>query len=1056
MKIVNLAVKRPVSMIIILSIILILGMFTFSKLSVDLYPDMKLPIAAVITSYSGAGPEEVESQVSKPLESTLSTLSNVKQIDSRSSAGSSLIIIRYNWGTNMDTAVNDIREKTSMVEQYLPSGADKPTVYKMDPTMMPIIQIGISGQDMTLAQLQSFADDVIEPRLSRVPEIASVYITGGLEREVKVKINRTRLENYGLSLGQINQVLAAENFNVSAGKVQEGSGEYYVRNLQQFKSVDDIKNVAITTSTGNTIFLSDLAEITDGYKDDTQITRVDGGAAVGIHCMKQSSANTVKACESVQAELEAIKQQYGKDLDIKVVYDQSTFIRQTLSSTQRMMLEGSLLAILILYLFLRNARSTVIVFTAIPISIISTFILLYFNNETLNVITMGGLALGIGRMVDDSIVVFENIFRHRSEGEGLIEAALNGASEVGNAVIASTMTILAVFAPIAFADGLAGILFKPLALTVSFAIFCSLIVSLTIIPLMSSRLLTDRAMHPSHLGSRRLAKIVDGFGGWLDSLGEKYKELLRWSLGHRRRVVSIVAVLMVASICVIPLVGAEFMASMDSGDIAITIETDKGSLLADTDKLVSQVESKIHEVPEVNTIFTSVGSTGNMLATGSSSQGDKASIAIKLVPLSDRKRSVEQVTEDIRQRLADVPGAKIKVSVSSQMTGSSGSSASISVQIKGDDLDQLSALSKQAVEIMKSVPGTREIRSSMQDGSPEIQIKVDRQRAAVYGLTPGQISSEVKNAMQGTVSTRYRVEGEEVDVRVLYAPDQEVNLENLGSINILTAKGVPVQLSQVAEFRMEPGPVEIRRIDKVRQVVIEGDLLDRDLNSVMADIKNELGQKLILPNGYSIEYGGQNQDMIDSFTSLATALLLAIVLVYGVMAVLYESFFNPFIIMFSVPTAFVGVILALLITGKTLNVSSFIGVIMLVGIVVANAIVYVDYLQQLRERGMERDLAIMEAGRVRLRPILMTALATILAMFPLALGLGEGGESEAPLAITIIGGLTVSTFVTLLLVPVMYSLLDDRLDKFRARRKARKERKEKPGQAIETLPETEA
>ncbi|MEN6392179.1 MAG: efflux RND transporter permease subunit [Syntrophomonas sp.] len=1056
MKIVNLAVKRPVSMIIILSIILVLGMFTFSKLSVDLYPDMQLPIAAVITNYSGAGPEEVESQVSKPLESTLSTLSNVKKIESRSSSGNSLIIIRYNWGTNMDTAVNDVREKTSMVEQYLPSGADKPTVYKMDPTMMPIIQIGISGQDMTLAQLQSFADDVIEPRLSRVPEIASVYITGGLEREVKVKINRTRLENYGLSLGSVNQVLAAENFNVSAGKVQEGSGEYYVRNLQQFESVDDIKNVAITTSTGNTIFLSDIAEITDGYKDDTQLTRVDGGPAVGIHCMKQSSANTVKACEAVQAELDTIKQQYGKNLDIKVVYDQSTFIRQTLNSTQRMMIEGSLLAILILYLFLRNARSTVIVFTAIPISIISTFILLYFNNETLNVITMGGLALGIGRMVDDSIVVFENIFRHRSEGEGLIEAALNGASEVGNAVVASTMTILAVFAPIAFSGGLAGILFKPLALTVCFAIFCSLMVSLTIIPLMSSRLLSDQAMHPNHLGSQRLTKVIDGFGGWLDSLGEKYKELLRWSLGHRRRVVSIVAVLMVVSICVIPLVGAEFMASMDSGDIAITIDTDKGSLLADTDKLVSQIESKLHEVPEVNTIFTSVGSTGNMLATGSGAQGDKASIAIKLVPLSDRKRSVEQVTEDIRQRLADVPGAKIKVSVSSQMTGSSGSSASISVQIKGDELDQLSALSKQAEEIIRSVPGTREIRSSMEDGSPEIQIKVDRQRAAAYGLTPGQISSEVKNAMQGTVSTRYRVEGEEVDVRVLYAPDQEVNLENLGSINILSSKGMPVQLSQVAEFRMEPGPVQIRRIDKVRQVVIEGDLLDRDLNSVMADIKTQLGQRLILPNGYSIEYGGQNQDMIDSFKDLGLALLLAIVLVYGVMAVLYESFFNPFIIMFSVPTAFVGVILALLITGKTLNVSSFIGVIMLVGIVVANAIVYVDYLQQLRERGMERDLAIMEAGRVRLRPILMTAFATILAMFPLALGLGEGGESEAPLAITIIGGLTVSTFVTLLLVPVMYSLLDDRLGKFRNWRKARKERKETAGKAIDTVPEAEA
>lgn len=1040
MKIVNLAVKRPVTMIIILSIILIMGMFTFSKLSVDLYPDMKLPIAAVITTYSGAGPEEVESQVSKPLESTLNTLSNIKQIESRSSAGNSLIIIRYNWGTNMDTAVNDIREKTSMIEKFLPSEADKPMVVKMDPTMMPIIQIGISGKDMSLAQLQSLADDVIEPRLSRVPDIASVAITGGLEREVKVKINRTRLENYGLSLGQVNQVLQAENFNVSAGKVQEGASEYFVRNLQQFESVDAIKNVAIQTGTGNTIFLSDIADITDGYKDDTQRTRVDGGAAVGIHCLKQSGANTVKACEAVKEELENIKKDLGKDLDIKVVFDQSTFIRQTLNSTQRMMLEGALLSMVILYLFLRNGRSTVIVFTAIPISIISTFILLYFNHETLNVLTMGGLALGIGRMVDDSIVVFENIFRHRSEGKGLIEAALAGASEVGNAVIASTLTILAVFFPISFSEGLAAILFKPLALTVSCAIFCSLIVSLTIIPLMSSRLLTDKAMHSSHLGMKRLSRVVDGFGGWLDGLGDRYKEILRWSLGHRRRVVAIVALLMIGSLILVPFVGAEFMPQMDSGDISITIETDKGSLLDDTDKVVSKIEGKLHEVPEVYTIFSSIGGQGSMLALGGSAQGDKAAISLKLVPLNERKRSAAEVAEDIRTRLAEIPGAKIKVSVTDQMSGSQGSAAPLSVQIKGDDLQVLSQLSKQAVDIIQKVPGTREVTSSLRDGNPEIQIRVDRKRAAAYGLTPIQISNEIKNAMQGSVATRYRVEGDEVDVRVLYSPDQEVNLENLGSINIFSSKGVMVQLSQVADFRIAPGPVEIRRIDKVRQVVIEGYLLNRDLNSVMTDIQTQLDKQLPLPSGYSIEYGGQNKDMIESFTSLATALLLAIVLVYGVMAVLYESFFNPFIIMFSVPTAFIGVVLGLFVTRNTLSVASFIGIIMLVGIVVANAIVYVDYLQQLRERGMERNQAIMEAGRVRLRPILMTAFATILAMFPLALGLGEGGESQAPLAITIIGGLTFSTFITLVLVPVVYSIFDDWINKFRERWRTRQEK----------------
>ncbi|HWP95324.1 MAG TPA: efflux RND transporter permease subunit [Syntrophomonadaceae bacterium] len=1044
MKLVNLAVKRPVTMIILVAVVIILGFFTFSRLSLDLYPDMKYPMAAVITTYSGAGPEEVESQVSKPLEGSLNTLANVKQIESRSSAGQSIILINYNWGTDMSSAVNDIREKTSTIEKFLPAEADKPLVLKMDLTMMPIIQVGISAKDtMSLAQLQSIADDVIEPRLSRIPGIAQVGVTGGLEREVKVMVDRTKLENYGLSLSQVNQVLQAENFNMSSGTVDEGQRQYFVRSLQQFESVDAIKDVAIQTTSGNIVYLSDIATIVDGYKDNTQKTRVDGGAAVGISCLKQSDANTVKACQAVKDELAQIQKELGKDLDIKVVYDQSTFIQQSLNSTQHMMIEGAILAMLVLFLFLRNGRSTLIIFTAIPLSIIATFVLMYFNNETLNIITLGGLALGIGRMVDDSIVVFENIYRHRSEGLGPVEAALTGASQVGNAVIASTLTILAVFLPVTFlTTGLASIIFKPLALTVSFAILCSLLVSLTVVPLMSSRMLTDQVLQSGSLKSGRIWKIVDRFGGWLDSLGEKYKELLRWCLSHRRRVVIIVTLLMVGSMAFIPLVGAEFLPKMDSGDISIIIESDKGSPLENTDNIVTQVESNLKQIPEVFTVFSSVGGSSNMIAS-SGTQTDKATISVKLLSRSERKRDADTVAEDIRQRLSNVAGAKISVSVQDATMGGS-SSAPISIQVKGDDLQVLGDLSNQVVNIVRGVPGTREVSSSLSDGSPEMQIKIDRQRAATYGLTPVQISSEIKNALQGTVATSYRVEGDEVDVRVKYSPQQEVNLENLGGLSLFTSKGVVIKLNQVADFKMTPGPVEIRRIDKVRQAVIQGNLLNRDLNSVMSDIKDQLN-KMPLPSGYSIEYSGQNKDMVESFSSLAIALLLAIILVYAVMAILYESFFNPFVIMFSVPTAIIGVVLSLLLTGKSFSVSAFIGIIMLVGIVVANAIVYVDYLKQLREEGMERNQAILEAGRVRLRPILMTAFATILAMFPLTLGLGEGSESDAPLAIVIIGGLTVSTFVTLVLVPVVYSIFDDWIRRFR-------EQKNKPTVETEIEP----
>ncbi len=1021
MKIVNFSTRRPVSIVIIVSVILILGFFSFSRTSVDLLPEMNFPMAAVITSYAGAGPEEVESQITKTLEGSLNSLSGVTELQSTSSDGSSVVLLMFDWGTNMDSAMLDIRENISFIESFLPDGAGKPMVVKMDPNMMPILQIGVSGGD--LEQLQDIAEDVIEPRLSRIPEIASVYITGGNVRQISVEVDPVKLENHNLSLSQVTSVLQAENFNMSGGQYEQGQRKYYVRNLQQFQSTKDIEDVRILTATGQAIRLGDIAIVKDGYEEVTQYTRVNGEPAVGIHCMKQTGANTVAASKQALAELDKIQQELNLDLKIDVVMDQAEYIRMSIQNTEKMILEGALLAILVIFLFLRNWRSTFIIFLSIPISIITTFILMYFTNSTVNLITMGGLALGVGRIVDDSIVVFENIYRHRQMGEPRMQAAQNGASEVGGAVIAATLTIIAVFAPIAYVQGLTSILFRPLAITICCAILASLFVSLTIIPLLASRMLTDETMEKlAKLNLGEGKHVGDRFGRWLDGLSEKYSQLLQVALKRRRRVIVSVTLIMVASLALVPVIGAEFMPAMDTGEISVNIEMDKGSSINSTDEVSLEVEERLRAIPEVDLIFASVGSSSVMLM-GSGSHTDVSTMYVKLCPRNQRSTDVNEMTEEIRQTLADIPGAKIEVGVMDNASMMSGGGA-ISVQVRGDDLDVLKDLSAQIAEVVQKVPGTREVVSSLTDGSPELQIHIDRDKAAAYGLTPIQVSSTINAAMQGTVATQYRVEGEEVDIRVKLSGDELKDIDYLKNLTLSNALGMQVKLSQIAFFKVEQGPISIDRQDQVRIANINGSLLNRDLKSVMDDIQAGVN-KIELPSGYVVEYAGQNQQMMDTFADLALALILAIILVYAVMAVQYESFFNPFVIMFSLPTALTGIILSLFITGRSLSVPAFIGIIMLVGVAVSNAIVFVDYLKQQLEKGMERDEAIIETGRVRLRPILMTAFSTILAMLPLALGLGEGGEYQAPLATVVIGGLLVSTLITLVLVPVVYSVLDD-------------------------------
>ncbi len=1018
-KIAQFAVNRSATVIILIAALILIGGMSVAQMPVDLMPEMELPYAAVITSYSGAGPEEVEEQVSKPLENMVATVSNIDILISQSRSGSSVVLIGFNYGTNMDTAMADLRDKISMAESYLPEDTGKPQVLKMDLNMMPVIAVAIGSGELSLAQLQSIAEDDIEPRLSRIPEVASVSILGGRQREVKVAVDPVKAQNYGLSLSQITGALAAENYNMSSGDISFGERKYFVRSLQEFESVDDVGEVALTTATGSKIQLKEIAEIHEGYKKTEQISRVNGRAAVSILCQKGSDANTVSACEDVKKEMEKIKAELGDKVDVDYLMDQSDYINKSIGSTARTLVEGAILAVLIIFLFMRNLRSTAIVGIAIPLSLVATFIVMFYNGNTLNIITLGGLALGVGRMIDDSIVVFENIYRHRSLGLSAGEAALKGTSEVGGAVLASTLTMIMVFLPIGFAEGIAGVMFRPLAFTIAIAIGCSLLVSLTVVPFMSSRLLTDKAMERKGAGRGFISSKFHRLGDWLDGLGEKYKKAILWALGHRRRVIIGVTALIVLSLCMLPLVGAEFLPASDSGSIAVTIEADKGSIIEDVDKIAMVAEEKLLSNPAVDIVYTRIGSEGMMSLQGGSA--NTATFSVQLIPKGQRK-GVEQVAEEIRQSLSDMSGVKKSVSVSEEM--SMGSEGAVQINLQGDDLDTLRSISKQIEGIVKKVPGTREVKSSMADGNPEVQVRIDRQRAAFFGLTPAQVSSEIRTAINGSVASKLRIEGDEIDIRVTSGNNQAADMETLKQLQILTVQGNSIPLSEIASFGLSTGPVQIDREDQSRQATISCDLLNRDLNSVTKDIQADLAD-IQLPAGYTIDFGGANEQMMESFASLIMAFIMAVLLVYVVLVIQYESFRDPFVILFSLPGAVIGVILALLLTGRSFSVSAFIGLIMLVGIAVANAIVYIDYLKQMIARGMERTAALAETGRVRLRPILMTALATILAMTPMVTGLGEGAEINAPLATVVIGGLLATTFVTLFLVPVVYSILDD-------------------------------
>lgn len=1031
MRIYDLAIKRPVTIIMCVVMVVVLGFVSLSGIGIDMLPNISLPMALVMTSYEGAGPQEVENLITKPLEETLSTVSNFKSISSTSSSGSSMISIEFTQGTDMEFASLNIREKIDLIKNALPEGAGDPIIMQLDTSMMPVAQFGISG-NYDLAEIKSMVDDKVKSRLERIDGVASVSVSGGLTRQIKVNVDPQKLQANGLTLAQVSQLLQSENLTMPGGNIQDGGTNYNIRTTSEYETVDQIKKLAITTANG-VIHLDDIAVVEDAYADVESSSTLNGEPCVYLVIQKQSEANTVDVSDKINAELDQIRSELT-GLNIQLVYDQADYIKTSVNSVADSAILGGVLAVLILLLFLRDWKTTLIIAISMPFSIVATFILIYFSNITINMMSLGGLTLGVGMLVDNSIVVLESIFRYREIESDPKVAASKGTKEVGMAITASTLTTIAVFLPIAFVrDNLVISMFRELALTVTFSLVSSLVIALTLVPMLASKMpLTGKKS--SFTDDTSTKSIFGKFRNW-------YKSVLIYSIRHRKTVfLSIAGVLAVTIVLGSVFLGVEFFPETDEGQATIDISLPKGTVLSETqemtDKVVQEINQFAEEYQPLEFMFVITGGGSGLNLGGSAS--NESSISVSYGPSKEREKSTKKLDSILRERLQNIAGAKISITEASSMNISGGNT--ISVSVKGDDLDTLKEISDQLVDKIKRVQGAVEVKSSLDETMKEIYIKVDKDRANAMNVTSAQVAQAVQYGIMGQTATKFKVDGDEIDVRLRFDELARQNVSDVNQIMVQSNTGTYVPLEQVADIQITDTPMSITRDGQVRTITITGGVSGRNTGEVLSDVE-QIVASTTLPSGYQFDIGGESESMNEAFSALFMVLILAILLVYMVMAAQFESLLHPFIILFTMPLAIIGVILFNVFFGMAISVPSFIGFIMLAGIVVNNAIVLVDYINTLRRDGMPLEESIVNAGIIRLRPILMTTLTTVLGLLPLALGIGEGSELQAPMAVTVIGGLIFSTILTLVVIPVIYVMFANAGDKRREKRNQRKEQK---------------
>ncbi len=1017
MKLPEFSVERPVTVTMLILIIVVVGAISLSNLGLDLMPDITYPVMSVVTTYEGVASEEMENIVTKPIEEVVATVKNVKKVTSFSQEGLSAVMVELEWGANLDLLAQDIRDRLDMITDFLPKDIDRPIVVKFDPSMMPISVYGVVGE-RDPRNLRQLVKDTFKERIEQVDGVASCMVWGGREREVKVEIDRKKLESLRISMEEVSQKLALENLNLPAGHLESGYQEYLLRTVGEFESIDEIGNIVIALRESVPIYLEDIATVSDTYKEVRSYARTNGKNSVIVIVNKESGANTVLVSNGVNKAVEELKGRLPQDIKFYKIFEQSQIIKRILKVTGSNAFLGAILAIGILFLFLRTFRPTITIALSIPLSLVATFIPLYFLGYTLNFITMIGIALGVGMIVDNSIVVIENTFRHLSMGKDPRTSAKLGASEVGMAITASTLTTVAVFIPLLFIRGITGKLFTQMGLTISFSLLASLLVALTLVPMMASKIFKSGPVRGYEVSFGKRT-----FGYFL----ERYKGFLRRVLFNRKKVAFWAAILFILTLGLIPFIGKEFFPSIDNNMASFMIKMPVGTNLEETDKVVKKIEDIVLAENGVKTMGSFVGlSEGSKqdAAFGTGSAGvNEAQIFVSLEDKLKRKRISQEIVNDIRAKLPEIEGAQYEFIDMAQsiITGGGRQEAAIELKLFGKDLVVLEDLSRSVKGAMEKIEGVYDLGSSLERGKPELQIVIDRNRASQLGLTVSQIASALQLAVQGKVATVLRQGGEEVDIRVSLDEKSRKNIREIENIVIPSPLGALTRLKDVAEIEPARGPIRLNRENQKRVISLTGSLGGRHLSSVINGIKNGV-KKINFPEEYFVEYGGQAEKMRETFISIGKIIILAVLLVFMVIAAEFESFSQTLVIMFTVPLALIGVILSLIITGKTLSLPSGMGVVILAGIIVNNGIVMVDYINQLRRKGMEKMEAIVEGAATRLRPVLMTSTTTILGAIPMALSHAEGSEARSVLATSIIGGLLVGTILTLVIIPALYSL----------------------------------
>lgn len=1025
MKIYETSVKKPITTSLIFIAIIVLGLFSLSKLSIDQFPEIEMNTAVVLVSYPGASAEDVENNVTKVMESALSTVSDLKKLKSTSKENTAIISVEFNWGTDLDAAVNDMRDKIEMVKSYLPDGCSNPMIMKISTDMMPITIISATADESTAALYKILDDGVANP-LNRINGVGSVSISGAPQREIIVDCDPTKLEAYNLTVEQIGSVIAKENVSTPGGNIDIGSQTYSLRIEGEMKESSELDDIVVANYGGKSIFLKDIASVRDSVQEKAQESFVNGKKGAAIVVQKQTGANSVEVMKQIRKQLPKIQKDLPPDIQLQEVMNTTDNIENSIASLVETFVLACLFVVIVVLFFLGEWRATIIIMVTIPVALIASFIYLFITGNTINIISLSSISIALGMVVDDAIVVLENVTTHIERGSKPREAAIYGTNEVGVAVIATTLTLIAVFFPFTMMTGMAGIMFKQLGWMICIIMVVSTASALSLTPMMCS-LLLKREKDKTH--SKLFTKIYSPIRRGLDKLDDLYEKLLTWAVRHKTVTICVATAIFVGSLLLGSSIGTDFIPASDNSHITGNLSLPAGANVDRTKEIAKRFQAKLEkDFPEVKQFTYDVGVPGddsdNSFAMMNASGSNYMSFRIKLTDVEKRKRDMFEIADELRKEIASYTEVE-KFSVSAGGQGGMTSGSTIDVEIFGYDFETTEKIAQTIKSEMEKIQGLKDVAIDRDEYVPQLQVDFDREKLALNGLNVATASTYVRNRMNGMTASVFREDGEEYKIKVRNDRSHRSSVEDIENILIYNTQGKAVRLSEVAKVVERQAPPSIKRQDRERVVKVSATLYGTTLDVAAAGIQSVI-DKMDIPTEIGTKIGGSMEDQQESFSDMGMLLILILMLVYIVMAAQFESLRYPFIIMFSIPFAFVGFILSLFITGETINLMSLIGAIMLVGIVVKNGIVLVDYINLNRERGMGISQAVILGGKSRLRPVLMTSMTTILGMVPMSLGIGEGSELWQPMGIAIVGGLTVSTLVTLVIIPTVYCVFASR------------------------------